>query len=275
MKHRYLIVTVYFFVFMAIFSCKKAEIPVYSGEKQIQFIDTIPQGFTFLYHPSGVLQDTVWLPFRVIGGTSSTERFIKVKQVQEFRDSLIYNDAKEVIDKKKVPVEFTAIPGKHYVGFDQPEIQKLLVIKPGQVEALLPVILLRDPNLKNNSYRLRLTFENNNEFTLGNKILVEKLIIFSDRFERFYSWRFDNYIAAAFNSFGKYSQRKHAFMYEIIGEPITEEWYIEVVREGSQNHFRNILREALANFNTNPENIASKKAPLRETEDEKSPIITF
>ncbi len=275
MKNIYSLITLWGTCLLGMVACQKSEIPVYSGDTLVQFQDTIPQGYTFLYEPSSISRDTLWVPIRVIGGTTSHDRAVKLTQVQEYRDSLIYDQSGKQIGIEKVPVLFTAVAGKHYVDFDQPAMKDLLVVKSGQVDALLPIILLRDPSLTNNSYRLRLSFAANDNFRLGDSKLLEKLIQFSDRYERFYSWRFDNYNAPAFGTFGKYSQRKHEFMYETLGEPITEEWYQALAKEGAQNHYQNIMREALSIFNNDPENIASGKAPMRETADEKSPLITF
>lgn len=275
MNSIYSIIIIWSTCLLGLVSCQKSEIPVYSGDTLVQLKDTIPQGYTFLYEPSAISRDTLWIPITVIGGKTAYDRAVSLIQVQEYRDSLIYDQSGKQIGKESVPVLFTAIPGKHYIAFDQPTMKELLIVKAGQVEALLPIILLRDPSLKDNSYRLRLSFAENDNFRLGDSKLLEKLVQFSDRYERFYSWRFDNFNAPAFGTFGKYSQRKHEFIYETLGEPITEEWYQALAKEGAQNHYQNIMREALFIFNSTPENISSGKAPMRETDDEKSPLITF
>ncbi len=105
--------------------------------------------------------------------------------------------------------------------------------------------------------------------------MQSKTIIFSDRLERFYSWRVDGTQAAAFNNFGKYSTRKHQFMVDILREQIDEAWYQAALSIGALQNYKNLLKDRLNAFNIDPVNIASGKAPMRETDVVGSPLITF
>lgn len=238
------IIVVFITLFMA---CQKAEIPTYSGTAKIQFLDSLTQSYTFIFKKTTVVRDTFWIPVRVIGGTTDYDRPIKLVQVIDSANS-----------------RFAAKPGIHYVGFESPELQKLLVLKAGKVDGNIPIILLRDASLKVDSYHLKFAFVETDALGFGEGKALTKNIQFSDRFERFYSWRFDNYTASAFNNFAIYSPKKHQFMYEIIGEPIDENWYQLSSSAGALPHYRNIMRQALFNFNTNPANIASGAAPMLE-----------
>jgi hypothetical protein len=115
----------------------------------------------------------------------------------------------------------------------------------------------------------------NDEFALGELKFLEKTIVFSDKLERFYSWRVDNGLALAYNSFGKYSTGKHQFMIDVLKTRIDEDWYQAISKVGATTHYNTLLREALAAFNADPANITSGKAPVRETNSPTSAPISF
>ena len=256
-------------------SCKKSEIKPYSGNAKIQLLDSVGASFSFFYKPTTVLQDTFFLDLRAIGGFTDYDRPIKLVQAEEFRDSIIFDPATlKPIDTLRLPISNAAQANVQYLGFETPDMQKLTVLKAGQVATKIPVILLRHSSLKEKSYRLRIQVEANSEFEIGEKKSLAKTLTFSDRLERFYSWRSDAIGIPAYSVFGKYSTAKHQFMYDVIGEPIDEAWYkaIEVIQ--AQNHYKNLVKQALNEFNNDPANIASGKAPLREG-GPSSPTVTF
>lgn len=150
-----------------------------------------------------------------------------------------------------------------------------MVIKANAVTAMIPVVLLRDVSLKTNSYRLKLQLVANDQFGLGETKSQSRAIRFSDRLERFYSWRFDTYVAPAFSYFGKYSTRKHQFMIDVLHQVIDEAWYQAASNIGALTNYKNLVKDALATYNADPTNIASGKAPMREADTAGSPLITF
>lgn len=255
-----------FFVLLCLsVSCKKSEIKLYNDGARIQLMDSISAAFSFIYEPKSVVRDTFFLDVRTIGGLTNYDRLIKLEQVPEFRDSIVFHPTTKLpVDTIKIAVANQAQAGVHYVGFDSPEMKPLLVMKADQVTAKLPIILLRDASLENVSYRLRIAIRANDDFMLGETKSLAKTLSFSDRLERFYSWRLDNSTAPAWLAFGKYSTVKHQFMYEVIDEPIDEAWYQAVVSIGALQHYKNKLKQALIDFNKNPDNLSSGKAPLLE-----------
>lgn len=263
---KYLPYTLFFLTALCLFgSCKKSEIELYSSGARIQLLDSVTATFSFVYEPKTVVRDTFFLDVRTIGGLTDYDRAIKLEQVPEYRDSIVFNPVTKLpIDTIKLAVPNQAQAGVHYVPFDSPEMKQLLVMKKGEVVAKLPIILIRDASLQNVSYRLRLALVANDDFALGETKSLVKTLSFSDRLERFYSWRFDNGTVGGFVNFGKYSTAKHQFMYDVIGEPIDEAWYQAIVLLGAQQHYKNLIKQALVVFNSDPANIASGKAPLRE-----------
>lgn len=237
--------------------CSKADGLLYSDVARVQLDDTSTVNSTFFYKAAAVTKDTIYIKVNTIGALATYDREVKLAQ---YTETNVLNPA---------------VPGVHYVPVDDPSLKKLMVVKANQTNAMIPVVLIRDVSLKEKSFRLALQLVGNDQFGLGEVQRRGVAIVFSDRLERFYSWRVDNYTAAAFSSFGKYSTGKHQFMYDTLQEKIDEAWYKAIEIIGAQQHYKNLLKDRLAIFNSDPANIASGKAPLRETNDPNSAVVFF
>lgn len=237
--------------------CSKADGLLYSDIARVQLDDTSTVNNTFFYQAAAVTRDTVYIKVNTIGALANYDREVKLTQ---FTETGILNPA---------------VPGVHFVPLDDPSLKKLMVVKANKTTAMIPIVLIRDVSLKDKSFRLALQLTGNDQFGLGEVQRRVCAILFSDRLERFYSWRVDNYTAAAFSSFGKYSTGKHQFMYDTLHEQIDEAWYKAIEVIGAQQHYKNLLKDRLAIFNSNPANIASGKAPLRETNNPTSALVFF
>jgi len=64
-------------------------------------------------------------------------------------------------------------------------------------------------------------------------------------------------------------------MINVLHETIDEAWYQAASSIGALANYQNLLKGALAAFNSDPANIASGKAPLRETDSPNSLAISF
>jgi hypothetical protein len=237
--------------------CSKADELLYHDIARVQMNDTATVNSTFVYAPATVTRDTVYIQVNTIGDMASYDREVTLVQVPE---SGTVN---------------AAVPGLHYVAMDDPALKSLMVVKANTVKAMIPVVLLRDASLKDKSYRLKLQLSGNDQFGLGEIQRRSCVIVFSDRLERFYSWRVDSGTAPAFYTLGKYSTRKHQFIVDVLKEQIDEAWYQTAVSIGALQNYGNLLKTALDAFNKNADNIASGAAPLRETADPASALITF
>lgn len=268
----------YTLIFLAVVcgSCKKADYLLYSDIARVQLSDTAMLSSTFVYEPVTVTRDTIYIQVNAIGGVTDYDRDVKLVQVPEYNYTYVPDPVRnQVIDTIKTEKPFKAAPGVQYVAMDDPSLKSMMVIKAHKVSALIPVVLLRDASLKSNSYRLRLGVVANSSFGLGELNSRARTIIFSDHLERFYSWRVDNTTAPAYGTFGKYSTGKHQFMGDVLKVHIDEQWYQAIVSMQAQTHYKNLLKEALNTFNNNPANIASGIAPLRETSNPTSLLVTF
>ena len=256
--------------------CKRNEYLLFSDIARIQQADTTEITYTFIYTAPSVERDTVYIPVNTIGGITDKDRPVKLEQLTEYDYTYVRDPVtNQITDTIATERPFKAVPGKHYVPFDDPSIASLMVVKANQPTASLPVILLRDPSLKENTWRLRVQLAANSEFEIGETRFTQRAIVFSDRLERFYSWRFDNGVAPAWGNFGNYSIRKHQFMIDVLGVQIDENWYQAILQAQATNHYKLLMKDALAAYNSDPANIASGKAPMRETDSPTSPLITF
>jgi hypothetical protein len=256
--------------------CKKSDYLIYHDIARIQLNDTTTQSATFVYAPAAVTTDTVLIQVNTIGGVTNYDRTVELMQVTEYDYTYVRDPVtNQITDTVVTEKPFKAFPGIHYVDFKDKSTQPLMVIKANEVSAKIPVVLLRDTSLKSNSYRLRVQLVANDQFGLGEVNARTTTIVFSDRLERFPSWRVDNTSASAYNIFGKYSTGKHQFMIDVLKVNIDEEWFQAVLSSGASQQYRTILKQALADFNINPANIASGKAPLRETTSPGALVVTF
>lgn len=256
--------------------CKKADYLLYEGAARIQMADTAAASFTFVYEAPAVLRDTVYVRLNTIGGITDQDRKVTLEQVTEYDVTYVRDPVTNKITDSTVKEKpFKAVPGKHYVPLNDPSMQSLLVIRANKAFDSLPIILLRDTSLKSNAYRLRLKVVANEVFAIGETKAVEKTLLFSDRLERFVSWSTDTYTSPAYNIFGKYSVAKHQFMIDVLKVKIDEAWYKAIAAAQATAHYRALVKDALAAFNADPANISAGKAPMRETNDPGSPLITF
>ena len=256
--------------------CKKGELLRYTAADRIQFVDNKDLSATFVYEDAAVTKDTVYLAVHTIGDLRGYDRPVSLQQIKEYQVDYTRDPVTgAVLDSTVTERPFTAVAGKHYVSFDDPGLQPLMVVKAGEVEANIPVVLLRDASLKENSYRLRVELAANSDFQLGETGVRQKTVVFSDHLERFASWLQDSYVYPAFTNFGAYSTGKHQFMIDVLQTNIDESWYQAAAAAGALNNYKVLLKEALAAFNQDPANIQSGKAPLRATEDPSSAVVSF
>lgn len=256
--------------------CKKADYMLYNDGQRIQIADTTALSYSFLYKDASVTRDTVYVQMNTIGGIADHDRVITIEQIPEYDITYVRDPVtNKVTDSTVKEKPFKAVAGIHYIAFTDPTVKNLMVVRTDSAISKLPIILIRDTSLKTNSYRLRIKLIANDEFALGETKQVERTIVFSDRLERFESWKTDVSSSPAYQSFGKYSTGKHQFMIDVLKTRIDEEWYKAIAAAGAITHYKNLLRDALAAFNADPANIAAGKAPVRETSDPASLIITF
>lgn len=160
---------------------------------------------TFIYDKSDVDRDTIYIPMRTMGFVTDYDRPIGIEQAEA-----VFETGEEGAN---------AVPGVHFVPFDDPEYVKFAVVKAGKAEALLPVILLRDPSLEQEEVTLRIRIVRNKEFLPINDEDSEKLITFSDMIMQPELWTdwFSKF-------FGTWGPVKYRFMLDVSNERWDDEF---------------------------------------------------
>lgn len=257
----------YFFIpgFIFLMGCQQPEGYLYNDVARIQLKNNNDVAYSFVWESKTTTRDTVYLPLMVIGGPDTRVRDFHVSQITEFNVEYEYDNKGYVIDSTVTEIFNKAIPGIHYVPFDDPGAKELMKVSANQVESSVPVILLRDKSLQSESQRLRIQLEPSTDFQLGEQEKLSATVIFSDKLEKPNSW------TAMINLWlGDYSVPKHELMIEVVGGKVDDDW----LSKGKANNaffvfWRGKFIDALERFNADPTNIANGTAPLRS--DPKNP----
>ena len=254
-------------------SCQETEYQIFNDLARVQMGQTSIIRSDFFYTDKAIVRDTVYVRVQTIGGPADHERKINFVQVSEYDYEYVYDEKGNVVDTVKTELLNKAVPGVHYVPMDDPEMQNLLVVPAHAVAVNAPVILLRDPSLRKEEVRLCIRLAETEDFLLGESDQLNRTIIFADKLSKpnFWNKTIERYY------FGKYSSRKHEFMYQVAGEKITDEWYKRVSQDYSEmRYYQTKFSKALAAYNADEENIKSGLAPMREDQDDSnSPLVVF
>ena len=263
---------------LSMIGCSEADLKLYSDESRVYLGGyTRASSTTFYYDTDDVTRDTLYVYVETMGGPRDYDRAVTFKQVTVYDIEYTVENGMKV-DSVVTENPYNAIAGKHFVAFDSEEAKRLMVIPANKVSALIPVIFLRDPSLKENEHYLTVQLCENDEFKIGGvKEDVEYAFTCADKLIKPNFWG-TNPFAGGFLAFGDYSTRKHEFMIEVSGERIDDEWWNTKVNSvaGAQNYYKAKFKTALDKYNNAPTNIASGTAPMREIEEDlSSKLITF
>lgn len=154
----------------------------------------------FVYSPSTVITDTVWLNFQTIGPVVGSDRHIALEQVPSGP-----NDA---------------IPGVHYVPFDDLSIKAYYKVPAGRTLTSIPVILKRDLSLKTTITSLKIRIKPNENFTFSYPGRSSVRITFNDFLSKPNSWA----TYAVFYLLGNYGAVKHQWLIEQTSEMWDDEY---------------------------------------------------
>ncbi|MFV0484488.1 MAG: DUF4843 domain-containing protein [Bacteroidales bacterium] len=241
---------------MVVFYSCEEDYGSYSGGDYIQFgpnpddiyesskvMDDTVKTYSFVYEGLSVTRDTVFFDLYVQGRTADYNRTFKLTQLSA-DDTL------------------SAVPGVHYVAFDNPEATANYVVKAGQVHTSVPIIILRDESLSQNSYVLKFGLEVGGDFELGDSRLLWRKIYFGDIL-----LKPDNWANIAW-FFGEYSRVKHLFMIEATGQNWDESYIEDVAFTYSVLYAsQGACKEKLAEYN--------KAHPGEPMRDENGGLLVF
>lgn len=210
--------------------CSRNEYKYYSGDSKIQFneIQDSLKRYSFYFEPAGKTQDTIFFEVSTIGYTSDKDRPFRICQV--------------AVENAVNPVE-----GVHYKSFDDPDILKWCVIKPGMVTARVPVVLLRGALEERVTYTLRIQVVENGEFNYGESDKLWRKAEFSSGLLRPDAW---GYYERTY--WGPYSYSKHEWMIRQTGKKWDDEFLGQVKAEpGSAYYWKDKLNDLLKTYNEN------------------------
>ncbi len=147
---------------------------------------------SFAYYEDDVVIDTVWLDVMLYGTLEDYDRPIALEQV--------------------TTGENDAVPGKHYVAFDDAQLATYYKLPANQLETKLPIVLLRDASLKEENYTLKITFKPNEYFGQSVKERASRSVLIADQLVRPNNW--DGTMEWFF---GEYGTEKHFFLIQTFG----------------------------------------------------------
>lgn len=219
-------------------SCKKEQGMIFDDIARIQFgqspaqfykpqfdLDDTLKTKTFVYDPEDVVRDTVYFDIYTLGKVSESDRSFTIKQ-------------------EEIPGVNNAVAGKHYVAFDDPSVKDLYVIKAGTAHSKVPVIVLREPSLKDTSVKLKMVIAPDENFQPGEPAKLWRRVEFSDQLTMPNRWPMME------GFFGKYSKVKHQFFIDVTGEKWDDELFDEFYASISlMNYYRTVVKTALVDYN--------------------------
>lgn len=262
-----------FLLLIGFSSCQEAEYMLFDEFARVQMDESEEIKVDFFYMDDAVKRDTVYLTVHTIGYPENRDRKIALQQIPEYDIEYQYDNKGNLIDSIVTEKPNKAIPGVHYIAMDDSEMENLLVIRSDSVTMEIPIILLRDTSLQRKEFRLCLQLVATEDFLLGEHEHLSGTIIVTDKLSKPGFWT--TAMEAAY--FGVYSTRKHEFMYEVAGEKIDDEWCNRIKQDYAEfTYYIDKFKNALAEYNSNPENIAAGLAPMREDQNNpNSPLIVF
>ena len=132
--------------------CKEDEKLIYHDKARVELVSEDKKApadysYSFVWGSDTRVRDTVFIPIRVIGGSSNIDRHIMLEQISEYKVTYTYDNIGKVKDSTVVERTDKAVAGKHYIAFNDESIKPLLTVKAGRVKDSIGIVVLRDASL--------------------------------------------------------------------------------------------------------------------------------
>lgn len=142
-----------FLLVVGTISCKENSALEYENDPALYFENTTygqrdSIAHTFFIQPDDQMRDTVFIEILTMGYPTDSDRPFILEQTNAGQPG-------------------SAIAGKHFVAFDDPEMLEHLKIPKGSVRKSFPLIVLRDPSLELEEVRIELKIGENEYFRSG------------------------------------------------------------------------------------------------------------
>ena len=245
-------------------SCEK-DLPVYDTEvcrlnfyygldNRSYYKDEMSRStYSFVFGGENRQRDTLWFEVQTMGFVTDNDRPVTLEQLPSDGDQ--------------------AVAGRHYVPFDDPSLVHLYVIPAGKARTKLPVVILRDASLKEQTVTLKFGFKSNEYFVLGYEEYSTRQVEFTDRLSEPSMWNkqipypdFPDYTYCFADYFGEYGVVKHQFLIDETGKKWDDE-YITSLLEGDSNYLTYMVRKMSKRLDeVNAERLAQGLDVLREAD---------
>lgn len=184
---------------VSLFSCKKEQVPFYSGKDGIAFYTATAAGsdsisYSFAFNTIPKVRDTVYFNMRIVGRKADHDRRVKV-------------------------VSGTGTTARVNIDFLLPEG----ILPAGKLEMRYPVVLLKSPEMSSRSFDIVADVAENSDFILG---AIGQLPVFNNtttintrRVKVSVTNRLiqPGYWPTVEDTFGAFSQVKLKFMIDVLG----------------------------------------------------------
>lgn len=173
------------------------DLPTYSdSQARLNFDYTqYPGGrvnYSFVFN-SSKQRDTVWIQLNTMGFLSDEDRPFELQQIESG--------------------DHDAVPGKHYVAFDDESVKKYMFVPAHQNYARVPIIVLRDASLNDATYTLNISVKPNDFFQTGYFAESSMTVNITNQLSKPTAWQ------SAMNwYFGQWGPVKHQFMIDVTGK---------------------------------------------------------
>lgn len=200
MKLNKLIIFAAFLVSALLTACSKEERVMYREDPRVYFTKFITNPDSIVYSfatgPEALTVDTAWLTFRIMGSAAEHDREIKVKALDTS----------------------TAVAGYHYA------VQSL-IMPAGEYQTRVPVLLYRQPGLKDSVVSVVFEVDESTDFKPG---YSDRTNTIGQRYDRLHFkislndqlLKPGNWDGSLSVSFGVYSMTKFKFMIDVTGKTV-------------------------------------------------------
>lgn len=226
---------------IAFASCQKGVDFFYDSGSYLQFtiadstkppltLGDTTKSYSFYYESDLTVRDTLFYDVFAVGGSANVDRNFLLSQT----------------NKQEA---HSAKPDIHYLSFDAPEMQKAYVLKAGELKAKVPVIVLRDPDLKTDTKLLRFEIVASSDFKVGEPNKSWRKLEITDRLVIPMYWA-NNYSNFRTTWLGEYSLKKHEFMIQATGQRWDQDFLVLLLTDTSLlKYWIDTVKIALRKYN--------------------------
>ncbi|WP_418233641.1 DUF4843 domain-containing protein [Butyricimonas virosa] len=221
--------------------------------------------YSFVGKDEALTKDTIWLTVRPQGVLPEKSSRIKLEQYVGQEWKYIYGDDGLIADSILRVIPRQAEAGVHYVPFDDERLAELLTLDAGELEARIPVIVLRDQSLRDTTYTLFFRIVDSEDLKAGDEKRCNIELRIADCLSRPSAW--DDWFFA-----GIWSRVRHEFMIKVTGEDWDNE-FIGSLDQNTRNYYLYVFNRELRKENA--ERAEQGLPPLRVDPNDPNSELTF